>query len=176
MQHKLLFRSAQTRALQSSRVATILICWITGKPEITREQADVAKKWQVGGACAECFSPKNNLEVVEDVKSEVLRYLEQLYVNHPPEFIYFKTLYPVFARFLAAQYFLTEGRDDAFREEIGITGLKGTLAAAQRTFNDWAKPPGERKPSVLLERLSSAFFKLLDELTIARSRKHILKY
>jgi hypothetical protein len=118
----------------------------------------------------------NNLELVEDVKPEVLRYLEQLYVNHPPEFIYFKTLYPVFERFLAAQYFLTDGRDDAFREEIGITSLKGTLAAAQRKFNDWAKPPGERKPSVLLERLSSAFFKLLDELTIARSRKHILKY
>jgi hypothetical protein len=28
----------------------------------------------------------------------------------------------------------------------------------------------------LLENLSSAFFKLLDELTIARSRKHIQKY
>src|SRR2546422_5010578 len=27
-----------------------------------------------------------------------------------------------------------------------------------------------------LEKLSSAFFKLLDELTIARSRKHILRY
>jgi hypothetical protein len=46
----------------------------------------------------------NNLELVEDVKPEVLRYLEQLYVNHPPEFIYFKTLYHVFERFLAAQH------------------------------------------------------------------------
>lgn len=73
-------------------------------------------------------------------------------------------------------YFLTEQRDDAFRESIGITSLKETLAAAQRTFNDWAKAPGERKTAVLLERLNSAFFKLLDELTIARSRKHILKY
>jgi SNF2 family DNA or RNA helicase len=73
-------------------------------------------------------------------------------------------------------YFLTEGRDDAFRENIGITSLKETLAAAQRTFNDWAKASGERKTADLLERLSSSFFKLLDELTIARSRKHILKY
>ena len=29
----------------------------------------------------------NNLELVEDVKPEVLRYLEQLYVNHTPEFM-----------------------------------------------------------------------------------------
>jgi len=73
-------------------------------------------------------------------------------------------------------YFLTEGKDDVFRETIGIPSLKETLATAQRTFTDWSKSAGERKTSVLLERLSSAFFTLLDELTIARSRKHILKY
>jgi SNF2 family DNA or RNA helicase len=73
-------------------------------------------------------------------------------------------------------YFLTEGRDDSFRETIGIASLKETLTGAQRTFNEWAKAPGERKTSVLLERLSASFFTLLDELTIARSRKHILKY
>lgn len=73
-------------------------------------------------------------------------------------------------------YFLTEGRDDVFQDTIGIVSLKETLAVAQRTFADWAKASGERKTSVLLEKLSSAFFTLLDELTIARSRKHILKY
>lgn len=73
-------------------------------------------------------------------------------------------------------YFLTEGRDDAFKDSIGIGSLKETLAIAQRTFTEWAKTPGERKTGVLLEKLSSAFFTLLDELTIARSRKHILKY
>ncbi len=73
-------------------------------------------------------------------------------------------------------YFLTEGRDDAFKESIGITSLNETLATAQRVFTEWARMPGERKTNVLLEKLSSAFFKVLDELTIARSRKHILKY
>jgi hypothetical protein len=73
-------------------------------------------------------------------------------------------------------YFLTEGRDDAFRESIGINSLKDSLGAAQRTFEQWAKKTGERSSADLLERLNSAFFKLLDELTIARSRKHILKY
>jgi SNF2 family DNA or RNA helicase len=73
-------------------------------------------------------------------------------------------------------YFLTEGRDNAFSESIGITSLKETLANAQRTFTKWAKKSEERQTSALLENLSSAFFKLLDELTIARSRKHIQKY
>jgi SNF2 family DNA or RNA helicase len=73
-------------------------------------------------------------------------------------------------------YFLTEGKDDSFTDTVGILSLKDTLATAQRTFTEWSKAPGERKTSVLLEKLSSAFFTLLDELTIARSRKHILKY
>lgn len=73
-------------------------------------------------------------------------------------------------------YFLTEGRDDLFKDTIGIASLKDTLSAAQRTFTEWSKTSGDHKTSVLLEKLSSAFFTLLDELTIARSRKHILKY
>ena len=74
-------------------------------------------------------------------------------------------------------YFFTEDRDDAFRESLGIVSLKDTLATAQRTFTEWAKQKGvHRQTSALLEQLSSAFFKLLDELTIARSRKHIEKY
>ena len=74
-------------------------------------------------------------------------------------------------------YFLTEGRDDAFRESLSIGSLKDTLSTAQRTFTEWAQQSGEhRRTRELLERLSSAFFKLLDELTIARSRKHIERY
>jgi SNF2 family DNA or RNA helicase len=74
-------------------------------------------------------------------------------------------------------YFLTEGDDTAFQDSIGIGSLKDTLAAAQKTFTSWAKKQsGERKTKELLEKLSSAFFKLLDELTIARSRQHILRY
>ena len=74
-------------------------------------------------------------------------------------------------------YFLTEGEDAAFQDTIGISSLKDTLAAAQKTFTVWAKKQsGERKTKDLLDKLSSAFFKLLDELTIARSRKHILRY
>jgi len=74
-------------------------------------------------------------------------------------------------------YFLTEGEDTAFKDTIGIGNLKDTLSAAQKTFTLWArKQSGERKTKDLLEKLSSAFFKLLDELTIARSRKHIQRF
>ena len=33
---------------------------------------------------------------VEDVKEKVLEYLEQLYQNQPPEFVYYKTLFHLF--------------------------------------------------------------------------------
>lgn len=76
-------------------------------------------------------------------------------------------------------YFLTEGseNDNAFAETLGIESVKETLTTAQKVFSTWARKQGSvRKTSDLLEKLSAAFFKLLDELTIARSRKHIEKY
>jgi SNF2 family DNA or RNA helicase len=76
-------------------------------------------------------------------------------------------------------YFLTQGseNDGVFAETLGIVSIKDTLTAAQKVFSNWArKHSAERKTTELLERLSAAFFKLLDELTIARSRKHIQKY
>jgi len=73
-------------------------------------------------------------------------------------------------------YFLTENEDQCFESSLGITSIKDTLASAQRTFTEWAKNSDEHKTKDLLERFSSSFFKLLDALTIARSRKHIQKY
>lgn len=42
-------------------------------------------------------------KLVVDVKAQVLEYLAQLYVDHSPEFIYFKTLFHVFEDYLAGQ-------------------------------------------------------------------------
>lgn len=48
---------------------------------------------------------------------------------------------------------------------------------AQRSFNKWNNlEPEERTTKVLLNLLDFDFFKLLDSVTIARSRKHIEKY
>ena len=74
-------------------------------------------------------------------------------------------------------YFLTEGKDEAFGKSLGIHNITETLKNAQRTFSEWAKRKHhEHRTKDLLERLDSAFFKLLDELTIARSRKHLREY
>ena len=45
----------------------------------------------------------NNKELVEDVKAEVLLYLDQLYQNYAPEFIYYKTLFHIFEQYLDEQ-------------------------------------------------------------------------
>ena len=73
-------------------------------------------------------------------------------------------------------YFLTEKRDTDFNESLGIPSIEGVLTSAQRTFADWARKSQEHKTADLLDKLSSAFFKLLDGLTIARSRKHVEIY
>jgi SNF2 family DNA or RNA helicase len=73
-------------------------------------------------------------------------------------------------------YFLTENNDQEYESTLGITSIKDTLASAQRTFTEWAKNSTDHKTKDLLEQFSSAFFKLLDAVTIARSRKHIQKY
>ena len=71
-------------------------------------------------------------------------------------------------------YFLTAGSDDAFKDTIGIADLKESLRQAQGHFTAWAKQPTQRRKTAdLLQRLGSDFFKLLDELTIARARKHL---
>jgi SNF2 family DNA or RNA helicase len=73
--------------------------------------------------------------------------------------------------------FISADDDGKFRESIGISSVKETLRQAQGHFTNWAKqPPGKRKTSELLARLGLDFFKLLDQLTIARARKHVQKY
>jgi superfamily II DNA/RNA helicase len=73
---------------------------------------------------------------------------------------------------------ITEGRTEALLESSGIKDISATLVNAQVNFTNWADPKKNpnRTQKQLLERLDSSFFKLLDELTIARSRKHIKSF
>ncbi len=73
-------------------------------------------------------------------------------------------------------YLLTGDDNAAFAESLGIASLKDTLAAAQRAFTDWAGQDNTRHAGALMAKLPSAFFKLMDELTIARSRRHIVRH
>ncbi len=75
-------------------------------------------------------------------------------------------------------YLITQDRDGAFDESLQLASIAQTMQNAQTHFTNWADPKKnpERKVSRLMDALDSSFFKLLDELTIARSRKHILSY
>jgi superfamily II DNA or RNA helicase len=73
-----------------------------------------------------------------------------------------------------------EGRTNEVDEKIDEKRtIDGILSNAQKTFNEWSKlPVDERTSTELLRRLNAHFdfFKLLDSVTIARSRRHIEKY
>ena len=72
--------------------------------------------------------------------------------------------------------FITEGRDNAFEEE-GIESIDAITRNAQRQFNDWLEAPEDaRTEDRLVKRLGFGYFSLLDKLTIARSRKHVVRY
>lgn len=72
--------------------------------------------------------------------------------------------------------FIVEGNDDALKTN-GIASIEQTLKMAQTRFNAWLNlEKNIRTTESLLESLNFDYFKLLDLLTIARSRKHIEKY
>ena len=67
--------------------------------------------------------------------------------------------------------------DAAFSETLGIESVRETSRMAQTHFTNWAKKPvAERKNRDLLAALGGDFFKLLDGLSIARSRSQIASY
>ncbi|OQW95491.1 MAG: hypothetical protein BWK79_02270, partial [Beggiatoa sp. IS2] len=73
--------------------------------------------------------------------------------------------------------FITEDKDTAFINNLGIKSVKTTLKNAQKVFLNWAKNPSERgQVKHLLDKLDTSVFTLLDNLTIARSRKQIKRY
>ena len=73
--------------------------------------------------------------------------------------------------------FITEDKDDAFKESTGINSIETTLRVAQAKFKEWSKLPEEKQTTVnLLPMLDYNFFNLLNTVTIARSRKQIQTY
>lgn len=88
---------------------------------------------------------------------------------------------PVNNRFtdLKNQLALAYGDDYAeFNERLDTSkSVDVVLSNAQRAFNEWTKLPKEqRKAADLMSRLDIDFSILLDNVTIARSRKHITRY
>jgi hypothetical protein len=71
-----------------------------------------------------------------------------------------------------------EGKSEAFNELLPTErGIDDIFRQAQTAYNVWANfAPEERTTERLLRMLDFDFFKLLDAVTIARSRKHIQQY
>ncbi len=73
--------------------------------------------------------------------------------------------------------FITEDNDKALEKTAEIKSISSTLRKAQSIFNKWGDlEDNEKTTEKLLDMLNFDYFKLLDSLTIARSRKHIEKY
>lgn len=67
--------------------------------------------------------------------------------------------------------------DAAFAQSLNIPSVRDTTRNAQTHFTHWAKkPPGQRKTRDLIAAIGGDFFKLLDGLSIARSRRQIANY
>ncbi len=71
---------------------------------------------------------------------------------------------------------ITEG-DDEYLAEEGIPSINNVTRRAQQRFQEWSKLDDEERTTQSFVAAGNAdYFKLLDVLTIARSRKHIDKY
>lgn len=72
--------------------------------------------------------------------------------------------------------FITEGVDNAFIQQ-GIPSIELTLKKSQQIFNQWLDfDEDKRTTDAFIEMIGMDYFKLLDLVTLARSRKHIEKY
>jgi len=71
-----------------------------------------------------------------------------------------------------------EGKFETLRDKLKTENtIEDIFKQAQTVFNNWSKLPAEnRTPKAILEALDFDFFKILDSVTIARSRKHITTY
>ena len=76
-------------------------------------------------------------------------------------------------------YLMTEKRQDAFKEALGIGDIQTMFGTAEKQFLQWEQErrgeDGASKES-LLAKLGADFLALLDAVTIARSREHIRRY
>ncbi len=96
-------------------------------------------------------------------------------------------------------YLMTEGREDAFRRSLGVGSIRTLMGAAQREFREWetgrtrtggggrtdtgkaedqerGRSRGRCQKSRLLDRLGADFLRLLDGVSIARSRRLVEQF
>ncbi len=76
-------------------------------------------------------------------------------------------------------HLMTEGREGAFRESLGVGSIRNVMASAQRVFKQWETEQANRSrrdKAQLLEKLGADFLRLLDGVSISRSRRQIEQF
>ena len=76
-------------------------------------------------------------------------------------------------------YLMTEGRQNTFRESLGVSDIGNLLKRAQTQFKQWeTQTPlnGQRDKKEFLDNLGSDFYRLLGGISIARSRRQIEEF
>ncbi|MGY2894325.1 helicase-related protein [Deinococcus sp. UYEF24] len=84
----------------------------------------------------------NDLGLVEDVKSEVLKQLERLYAPNSPQFVYFKTLYHLFEGFQADEQTELKQPQHLFESDIWNALFEFQKHGAQATLRKLLKHGG----------------------------------
>lgn len=145
---------------------------------------DESHNFRNGGNVDDEDDEADNLDIVDDGKKKENRY-QRLMNKVIRAGIKTKVLMlsatPVNNRFndLKNQLQLAyEGHAEQINEVLDIDrSIDDVFRSAQLAYNRWTKlQPKERTTQRLLEELNFDFFELLDAVTIARSRSHIVKY
>lgn len=70
-----------------------------------------------------------------------------------------------------------EGDSTSLEDKLSFdTSIDDIFRAAQKNYNEWSKKKDHKDTQSLINALPFDFFKILDTVTIARSRKHIQKF
>ena len=75
-------------------------------------------------------------------------------------------------------YLMTEGQDQAFQESLGVGSIRALMAQAQKEFKQWEQQSQGKKrdKAQLLDSLGADFLRLLNGVSISRSRRQIEQF
>ena len=76
-------------------------------------------------------------------------------------------------------YLMTEGREAAFSQSLNVPNIHSTMREAQQAFKEWEDSQskrGHRNKAALSEQLGGDFLRLLNGVSIARSRRQIEEF
>ena len=76
-------------------------------------------------------------------------------------------------------YLMTEGRENSFRDSLGVGNIGVLMAQAQKEFKQWEQEQAQdtrRDKAQLLDQLGADFLRLLNGVSISRSRRHIEQF